>query len=421
MTASDDARRITIAPGDGPGCGAAPRQAREAAGLSHRGRRRAPEDAGAGGRSRWNPRTGPRWRAGVRARPAAQLCAPARASTSRPSCAQSAGRSGRAVRAGQPYPHAALPPLARTGRAPRDLHRASPRPSPCRCGWPRARTCANQLARAVAGHARDCRPRSATPPASTGAGRRAAHAAGRVDGVAAAAAAAQPALSLNFTGDSWVQVFAADGRTARTGRARCGQHRSYAAGEVARIVLGNVTAVEVQQAASRSTWRRSAARTWRALRYPLTVPSRRSPTDPRRGSRIPRWSASWAGSIHPALPTAGRHRSLQLLFMGRDRMAIDDLLDEHEQSERVLRMAAPQRRRPDRRHRARPGRDRRLEVVAAAPGHQQSAAGERSTRPALDAIAGQRSRRRRPRSRRSTPALYQHLASLELAKAQVDA
>src|SRR3546814_20786430 len=31
------------------------------------------------------------------------------------------------------------------------------------------------------------------------------------------------------------------------------------------------------------TWNPTCARTWRALRYPLTVPSRRSPTDPQAG------------------------------------------------------------------------------------------------------------------------------------------
>ena len=58
----------------------------------------------------------------------------------------------------------------------------------------------------------------------------------------------QPALRLKFTGDSWVQVFAADGRAIEQGVLAAGQTRSYAAGEVARLVLGNVTAVEVQQA-----------------------------------------------------------------------------------------------------------------------------------------------------------------------------
>lgn len=60
--------------------------------------------------------------------------------------------------------------------------------------------------------------------------------------------AAQPALSLKFTGESWVQVLAADGRALEQGVLTAGQTRSYAAGEVSRLVLGNITAVEMQQA-----------------------------------------------------------------------------------------------------------------------------------------------------------------------------
>jgi cytoskeleton protein RodZ len=61
-------------------------------------------------------------------------------------------------------------------------------------------------------------------------------------------AVAQPALSLAFTGDSWVQVYAADGRQLEQGLLSAGQQRSYAAGEVGRVVLGNSTAVEVKRA-----------------------------------------------------------------------------------------------------------------------------------------------------------------------------
>lgn len=59
---------------------------------------------------------------------------------------------------------------------------------------------------------------------------------------------APPALTLKFNDESWVQVFAADGRSLEQGVLAAGQTRSYAAGEVARLVLGNVTAVEVLQA-----------------------------------------------------------------------------------------------------------------------------------------------------------------------------
>ena len=60
--------------------------------------------------------------------------------------------------------------------------------------------------------------------------------------------AARPALSLKFNGKSWVQVFAADGRTLlEQGEVDAGQSRSYAAGEVSKLVLGNASAVEVQR------------------------------------------------------------------------------------------------------------------------------------------------------------------------------
>ena len=62
------------------------------------------------------------------------------------------------------------------------------------------------------------------------------------------AASAQPALSLNFTGDSWIQVYGSDGHTLEQGLLGAGQQRSYAMGEVSRVVLGNSTAVEVRQA-----------------------------------------------------------------------------------------------------------------------------------------------------------------------------
>lgn len=61
-------------------------------------------------------------------------------------------------------------------------------------------------------------------------------------------ATAQPALSLDFTGDSWVQVLGTDGQTLEQGLLGSGQHRAYATGEVSRIVLGNSSAVEVRQA-----------------------------------------------------------------------------------------------------------------------------------------------------------------------------
>lgn len=66
-------------------------------------------------------------------------------------------------------------------------------------------------------------------------------------GLGATPAAAAPTLSLAFTGDSWVQVFSPDGSSIEQGLLGEGERRSYASGEVGRIVLGNVAAVEVRK------------------------------------------------------------------------------------------------------------------------------------------------------------------------------
>ena len=58
---------------------------------------------------------------------------------------------------------------------------------------------------------------------------------------------AVPALTLRLSADSWVQVIAPDGRTLEQGLLAAGQSRSYAAGEVGRVVLGNAPAVVVQK------------------------------------------------------------------------------------------------------------------------------------------------------------------------------
>lgn len=63
-----------------------------------------------------------------------------------------------------------------------------------------------------------------------------------------AAAANAPALSLTFKGDSWVQVFGVDGRAIEQGMLSAGQSRSYAVGQVGRIVLGDSSAVTVERA-----------------------------------------------------------------------------------------------------------------------------------------------------------------------------
>jgi cytoskeleton protein RodZ len=59
---------------------------------------------------------------------------------------------------------------------------------------------------------------------------------------------AVPAIALHFNGDSWVQVIAPNGRTLEQGLLPAGTTRSYAAGEVGRVVLGNADAVSVERA-----------------------------------------------------------------------------------------------------------------------------------------------------------------------------
>lgn len=61
------------------------------------------------------------------------------------------------------------------------------------------------------------------------------------------APASQPALALTFNGESWIEVRSADGRTLEKGLLGAGEQRSYGAGEVSRVVLGNSAAVEVRQ------------------------------------------------------------------------------------------------------------------------------------------------------------------------------
>ena len=56
---------------------------------------------------------------------------------------------------------------------------------------------------------------------------------------------AAPALSLRFTDDSWVEIFAADGDVLERGLLKAGGRRDYDKGQVGRVVLGNAGAVEV--------------------------------------------------------------------------------------------------------------------------------------------------------------------------------
>ncbi|HVI60233.1 MAG TPA: RodZ domain-containing protein [Luteimonas sp.] len=59
-------------------------------------------------------------------------------------------------------------------------------------------------------------------------------------------AAQAPALVLEFHGDSWMQVVAPDGHGVEEALLGPGDSRSYPAGEVGRIVLGNAAAVQVR-------------------------------------------------------------------------------------------------------------------------------------------------------------------------------
>lgn len=64
-----------------------------------------------------------------------------------------------------------------------------------------------------------------------------------------AAPQANAALAITFNGDSWVEIFAADNQQVlERGLLTAGQQRSYKLGEVGRIKLGNVDAVEVKRA-----------------------------------------------------------------------------------------------------------------------------------------------------------------------------
>lgn len=56
---------------------------------------------------------------------------------------------------------------------------------------------------------------------------------------------AAAALSLQFQGDSWVEIRGADGQVLESGLLEAGQMRSYRAGEVSRVKLGNASAVRV--------------------------------------------------------------------------------------------------------------------------------------------------------------------------------
>ncbi|WP_242006795.1 helix-turn-helix domain-containing protein [Aerolutibacter ruishenii] len=63
-----------------------------------------------------------------------------------------------------------------------------------------------------------------------------------------AAPATVPALELVFSGDSWLEVYATDGRTLEKGNLKSGERRSFEAGQVGRVVVGNSSAAQVLHA-----------------------------------------------------------------------------------------------------------------------------------------------------------------------------
>ena len=63
-----------------------------------------------------------------------------------------------------------------------------------------------------------------------------------------AATQASGALTITFSGDSWVEILGPDNQVLERGLLTAGQQRSYKLGEVGRIKLGNVNAVEVKRA-----------------------------------------------------------------------------------------------------------------------------------------------------------------------------
>ncbi len=61
------------------------------------------------------------------------------------------------------------------------------------------------------------------------------------------ASATASALSLRMEGDSWVEVIGSDGQPLEQSLLHAGEHRQYARGDVARVVLGNAAAVKVSR------------------------------------------------------------------------------------------------------------------------------------------------------------------------------
>jgi len=64
----------------------------------------------------------------------------------------------------------------------------------------------------------------------------------------ATAPQASAALTITFNGDSWVEILGPNDQVLERGLLTAGQQRSYKSGEVGRVKLGNVNAVEVKRA-----------------------------------------------------------------------------------------------------------------------------------------------------------------------------
>ena len=63
-----------------------------------------------------------------------------------------------------------------------------------------------------------------------------------------AAPQSSAALTITFNGDSWVEILGANDQVLERGLLTAGQQRSYKLGEVGRVKLGNIDAVEVKRA-----------------------------------------------------------------------------------------------------------------------------------------------------------------------------
>ncbi|WP_439450174.1 helix-turn-helix domain-containing protein [Stenotrophomonas sp. ATs4] len=63
----------------------------------------------------------------------------------------------------------------------------------------------------------------------------------------APAAAAANTLEMQFNGDSWVDIGGPDGTSVEKALIKSGESRSFTPGQVARVTLGNASAVQVQQ------------------------------------------------------------------------------------------------------------------------------------------------------------------------------